>query len=1039
MKFGKLLQDEQNNGQCLLNYKELKRIINYVENEGEWESCKETDRLALSSSGFQGDVLGEHDPPRIREIRMAFFYRLGRELDSVNQHYLQKISELESRFYLLIEKRQLMARRPGWETNTTLNLKGALSDIQAELDRLQRCAELNAEGFRKILKKWDKRTKSATKEVYLTRQIKVTPMFQGDRLAKLCDKVEETRSCLEDKDQRAEQKSAIETKEANTELIRELQETTILRDEKSLSLFLTKHKTEPSILSRVLMDALHEASIPCLLVLIKNGADVNFVEDLTGRSCFHEAAIKGQVDLVDFCIKCGADPALSDFSGRTLLHYMAIYGHSECLKLVLSKFDGLLLNPIDKMGCVPFFYAISTGHEDVAKLLLLAPSFNLRDYEPKSGLLPLSLAAKQGLTGLAELLLKSGCQIEPNNDSDSLYPLHHAAKEGCNDTVRLLLEYKHPLDPKDPSNGWTPLFFAAAGGHLECVRTLCEAGCDRSIADVNGWLAWTHALYRGHIAIARALYPGFDDPVLAESKASFREQPDILSTSPLPETRAEASLGGISLKPLQPKSCLAKTPSPSFALSVGDQARAGEYGKVGGSGKKEQSEDLPSLELPPPIVPFRIYGHHYLEKRHYISIRFESIGDNFSLNLHRNRSLKYVRLVMHTTSGLDDGLPQSLVLPLSGNSLPLTVFPTEKQLQEDFQITFDVYPTFGSYIIGRAILVPRVLQSLFKDGRIEQSCVLPLINKALKCVGELQFFVTSFTPFKHPRLDVSGPIETYWKSTKVVRDGRGQCARPSVVITASSLLKHYVTIPVQITRDNIVVVYDRLSVKTNNISIPVPLLTFKQGRSFVGGSDPFTLPSLLESLEEFAKQLACSWMPLERVLVELPESVGIHIQVWRDASTAHSGASDDEYCNAILKTVYDCENSRSIIFSSFSTSFCTMLNWKQPNYPVFFGTFAGYTPFNLFNVHTDLGAELGYVQSSVRRALKFSRDLKLFGILCYAEPLIKAPLLAKAVKEAGLSLAVFTKPSLNICGIDELYVDATLVGSIFSYSNEILR
>ena len=37
--------------------------------------------------------------------------------------------------------------------------------------------DINATGFRKILKKWDKRSKSTTKELYLARQVEVQPVF----------------------------------------------------------------------------------------------------------------------------------------------------------------------------------------------------------------------------------------------------------------------------------------------------------------------------------------------------------------------------------------------------------------------------------------------------------------------------------------------------------------------------------------------------------------------------------------------------------------------------------------------------------------------------------------------------------------------------------------------------------------------------------------------------------------------------------------------------------------------------------------------
>lgn len=43
--------------------------------------------------------------------------------------------------------------------------------------RVKQFIEMNATGFRKILKKWDKRSKSTTKELYLSRQVEVMPCF----------------------------------------------------------------------------------------------------------------------------------------------------------------------------------------------------------------------------------------------------------------------------------------------------------------------------------------------------------------------------------------------------------------------------------------------------------------------------------------------------------------------------------------------------------------------------------------------------------------------------------------------------------------------------------------------------------------------------------------------------------------------------------------------------------------------------------------------------------------------------------------------
>lgn len=42
---------------------------------------------------------------------------------------------------------------------------------------MQQFVDINATGFRKILKKWDKRSRSSTKELYLARQVEVQPVF----------------------------------------------------------------------------------------------------------------------------------------------------------------------------------------------------------------------------------------------------------------------------------------------------------------------------------------------------------------------------------------------------------------------------------------------------------------------------------------------------------------------------------------------------------------------------------------------------------------------------------------------------------------------------------------------------------------------------------------------------------------------------------------------------------------------------------------------------------------------------------------------
>lgn len=53
--------------------------------------------------------------------------------------------------------------------------------------RSQNFVEINATGFRKILKKFDRHLKAVTKEVYLSSHVDVQPCFNNDVLGALAD------------------------------------------------------------------------------------------------------------------------------------------------------------------------------------------------------------------------------------------------------------------------------------------------------------------------------------------------------------------------------------------------------------------------------------------------------------------------------------------------------------------------------------------------------------------------------------------------------------------------------------------------------------------------------------------------------------------------------------------------------------------------------------------------------------------------------------------------------------------------------------
>jgi CDK inhibitor PHO81 len=66
------------------------------------------------------------------------------------------------------------------------NLEEGWRLFEKDLGKLQQFVDINATGFRKILKKWDKRSKSSTKELYLQRQVEIQPCFNREVSFQAC-------------------------------------------------------------------------------------------------------------------------------------------------------------------------------------------------------------------------------------------------------------------------------------------------------------------------------------------------------------------------------------------------------------------------------------------------------------------------------------------------------------------------------------------------------------------------------------------------------------------------------------------------------------------------------------------------------------------------------------------------------------------------------------------------------------------------------------------------------------------------------------
>lgn len=202
---------------------------------------------------------------------------------------------------------------------------------------LQQFVEINAIGFRKILKKWDKRSKSTTKELYLSRQVDVQPVFNRKLIGELSDVVAQCLLDLTDltvglsndgsvvNDMILTHQIALERSSHMApfrDLETSLQNAVKAGDERAIRDLIQQSSTLQSQpgskthVNRVLWKVIIDAP-PALadFILSWSSLDFSFIDDINGRTCLHEAAISGEERLVNMCITKGVEADRADVYG----------------------------------------------------------------------------------------------------------------------------------------------------------------------------------------------------------------------------------------------------------------------------------------------------------------------------------------------------------------------------------------------------------------------------------------------------------------------------------------------------------------------------------------------------------------------------------------------------------------------------------------------------------------------------------------------------------------------------------------------------
>lgn len=216
-------------------------------------------------------------------------------------------------------------------------------------------------------------------------------------------------------------------------------------------------QTHPALMHRTTVydhhSALHIAAANGQIQVLSRLLDGSANPDVLNRqkqTPLMLAAMHGKIACVEKLLEAGANVLMFDAGyGRTCLHYSAYYGHSSCLKAILSAAQS---SPV----------AASWG---------FARFVNVRDAR---GATPLHLAARQRRPECVHILLCNGALVGAST-----------GRYGC--------------------PGSTPLHLAAKGGSLDCIRELLAWGADRLQRDASGRIPYVVALKHRHSACAALL------------------------------------------------------------------------------------------------------------------------------------------------------------------------------------------------------------------------------------------------------------------------------------------------------------------------------------------------------------------------------------------------------------------------------------------------------------------------------------------------------------------------------------------------------
>ena len=233
--------------------------------------------------------------------------------------------------------------------------------------------------------------------------------------------------------------------------------------------------------------ACRHAGVAVVSIFLKH-AELLDIRGAEGRTPLMSSIQNSREDIAKLVLGSVDNVEASDEHGRTALHYAALEGKTEIVRLLIVNHEARQNATTREYGWTPLHYAAQRKHHEVIELLgkngtdcntLTSQQDGARSAIHLLLLEPELLRYK---VGCMSMLLRYGANID-QPDGAGRNPLHWAAKHDESGTVEWLISKKANLEARTMDEyRETALHIAVERGHLKASRVLLDAGANKDAA-----------------------------------------------------------------------------------------------------------------------------------------------------------------------------------------------------------------------------------------------------------------------------------------------------------------------------------------------------------------------------------------------------------------------------------------------------------------------------------------------------------------------------------------------------------------------------